>query len=142
MALRLVPPVHRATHRIGLYLDRLNEDGLSQGEAHILAMLATEAPATVGELHRGLAHKRSTLTSILDRLVERGLVTRTVGASDRRTLVVTPTVRGRSVARRVLKHLERLEDAVGRHVTAADVAAFLKVLTALESEAARGDRTA
>jgi DNA-binding MarR family transcriptional regulator len=137
MALRLVPPVHRATHRIGLYLDRLNEDGLSQGEAHILAMLATEAPATVGELHRGLAHKRSTLTSILDRLVERGLVTRTVGPSDRRTLVVTPTARGRSTARRVLKHLEKLEATVGRHVTPADVTGFLKVVNALESEAAK-----
>jgi len=137
MALRFVPAVHRATHRIGLYLDRLDEDGLSQGEAHILAMLATQAPATVGDLHRGLAHKRSTLTSILDRLVERGLVTRTVGASDRRTLVVTPTARGRSTARRVLKHLEKLEATVGRHVTPADVTGFLKVVHALESEAAK-----
>ena len=68
MSLRLVPPIHRATHRIGLYLADLREDGLSQGEAHILALLATSAPATIAELHRGLAHKRSTLTSILDRL--------------------------------------------------------------------------
>jgi DNA-binding MarR family transcriptional regulator len=68
MALRLVPPIHRATHRIGLYLADLREHGLSQGEAHILAHLATSAPATIADLHAGLAHKRSTLTSILDRL--------------------------------------------------------------------------
>src|SRR5213083_1590094 len=70
MPLRLIPPIHRATHRIGLYLAGVREDGLSQGEAHILALLATSAPATIADLHRGLAHKRSTLTSILDRLAD------------------------------------------------------------------------
>ena len=73
MPLRLIPHIHRATHRIGLYLADLREFGLSQGEAHILAHLAKAAPATINDLHRGLAHKRSTLTSILDRLTERGL---------------------------------------------------------------------
>ncbi len=60
MPLSFVHPVHRATHRIGLYLDKLGEPGLTQGEAHILAMLAHSGPAKVAELHRGLAHKRLT----------------------------------------------------------------------------------
>jgi len=135
MPLKLVPPIHRATHRIGLYLATLREGGLSQGEAHILALLATAAPATVADLHRGLAHKRSTLTSILDRLVDRGLVTRAVGATDRRTFVVTPTARGRVVAARVSRHLAALERAVARRVTGTEVRAFLKVLAAVEAEA-------
>jgi DNA-binding MarR family transcriptional regulator len=137
MPLRLVPPVHRATHRIGLYLADLREDGLSQGEAHILALLATSAPATIAELHRGLAHKRSTLTSILDRLTERGLVTRTVGAEDRRTFVITPTAKGLQAAKRVHRHLADLEEAVARRVTADEIAAFMKVASALEDEAHR-----
>lgn len=130
-----MPPIHRATHRIGLYLAALRDDGLSQGEAHILALLATSAPATIAALHRGLAHKRSTLTSILDRLADRGFITREVGTDDRRTFVITPTARGREVARRVHRHLTRLEDAVGRRVTAADVKGFLKVVSAVEGEA-------
>jgi DNA-binding MarR family transcriptional regulator len=137
MPLRLVPPIHRATHRIGLYLADLREDGLSQGEAHILALLAHAAPATVGQLHKGLAHKRSTLTSILDRLAERALVTRTVGEADRRTFVVALTPRGRDVAARVGRHLAALEAAVSRRVTAADIRAFAKVVTAVEDEARR-----
>jgi DNA-binding MarR family transcriptional regulator len=140
MPLRLVPPVHRATHRIGLYLADLRDDALSQGEAHILALLARPSPATIKELHRGLAHKRSTLTSILDRLAERGLITRTVGADDRRTFVIAPTPHGRAVAKRVLGHLEALERAVRRRVGESDVAAFLKVVAALEDEAARRTR--
>src|SRR4029077_6467620 len=117
MPLRFVPPIHRATHRIGLYLADLREDRLSQGEAHILALLATSAPATIAELHRGLAHKRSTLTSILDRLAARGFVTRAAGADDRRTFVITPPTKGRRVATEVHRHLAALEQAVAARVT-------------------------
>jgi DNA-binding MarR family transcriptional regulator len=135
MPLQIVPAIHRATHRIGLYLADLREHNLSQGEAHILALLAQQSPATVGELHAGLAHKRSTLTSILDRLTERGFVTRTVGKADRRTFVIALTARGRLAAAAVLGHLTALERVVARRVTAADLKAFLKVVTVVENEA-------
>ena len=137
MTITLVPRIHRATHRIGLDLASLDDYSLSQGEAHILALLAMSGPTTIAELHRGLAHKRSTLTSILDRLVARGFVTRSVGAADRRTFVVATTTRGRTVARAVLRHLADLERAVKARVTAADLRAFLKVIAAVEDEAHR-----
>jgi DNA-binding MarR family transcriptional regulator len=130
--LLLVPPIHRATHRIGLYLADIGEHGLSQGEAHILAHLATSAPVTIAELHAGLAHKRSTLTSILDRLAGRGLITREAGVEDRRTFVINTTAKGRRIAAQVHQHLAALEDAVGRRVTKEDVRAFLEVLGAVE----------
>ena len=133
--LRLVPPIHRATHRIGLYLADLRDEALSQGEAHILALLATSGASTIAELHRGLSHKRSTLTSILDRLAERGFVTRAVGAADRRTFVITPTAKGRQVARRVHRHLTDLEHAAAARVSSEDIRGFLKVLAAVEGEA-------
>ncbi len=135
MPLRLVHPVHRATHRIGLYLDDLRERGLTQGEAHILGLLAHCGRANLGDLHRGLAHKRSTLTSILDRLARRGLITRAVGETDRRTFVVRLTAKGRKLARRVQSHLSALERAVVRRVTTADIKGFNKVVAALEQEA-------
>jgi len=135
MPLRLVHPVHRATHRIGLYLDDLREPGLTQGEAHILALLAHSRRANVADLHRGLAHKRSTLTSILDRLAARGLITRAVGETDRRTFVVRLTAKGRKLAQRVQRHLSALERAVVGRVRAADIKGFNKVVAALEQEA-------
>ena len=137
MPLRLVPPIHRATHRIGLYLASLREPGLSQGEAHILALLASSGASTIADLHRGLAHKRSTLTSILDRLTDRGFITRAVGAADRRTFVVTPTNKGRQVARRVHSHLTDLERAAVARVSSDDIRGFLKVVAAVEEEAHR-----
>jgi DNA-binding MarR family transcriptional regulator len=135
MPLCLVHPVHRATHRIGLYLDDLRERGLTQGEAHILALLAHSRRANVAELHRGLAHKRSTLTSILDRLARRKLITRAVGETDRRTFVVRLTAKGRKLAYRIANHLSALEKAVGNRVSPADLKGFNRVVAALEHEA-------
>jgi DNA-binding MarR family transcriptional regulator len=134
-SLRLIPPVHRATHRVGLYLAAGQAEAFSQGESHILALLATSSPMTIGELHQGLAHKRSTLTSIMDRLAARGLVIREVGESDRRTFVVTLTAKGRRVAREVFQQLADLERAVASHVSEADLLGFARVVAAIETEA-------
>jgi len=134
-SLRLIPAVHRATHRIGLYLASRQAEALSQGESHILALLAPSRPLTIAELHHGLAHKRSTLTSILDRLVARGLITRRVGKADRRTFVVTLTAKGRRWAREVFEQMVDLERAVAAQVADADLAGFSKVLSAIETEA-------
>src|SRR5260221_14285992 len=142
MPLRLVPPIPRATHRIRLYLADLGEHRLSQGESHVLARLATARRVTIAELHADLAHKRSTLTSILDRLAERGLVTREVGLEDRRTFTVVLTARGRTVARQVLKHLSALEHSVVARVSGADLVAFRKVIAAVEAQAAQLTRAA
>jgi DNA-binding MarR family transcriptional regulator len=113
----------------------LKERGLTQGEAHILALLARLGRANVSHLHRGLAHKRSTLTSILDRLARRELITREVGETDRRTFVVRLTAKGRKLAHRIHQHLSTLERAVSRRVSAADIKGFNKVVAALEQEA-------
>ena len=116
-------------------MEELRDDALSQGEAHILAHLAGSGPATVGELHDALAHKRSTLTSILDRLAARGLVTRKAGTSDRRTFVIELTRKGKTVAARALRHLAALERAVGRTFSAQALETFVAVLGAVEAAA-------
>jgi len=118
----------------------LREPGLTQGEAHILALLAHRSPAKVADLHRGLAHKRSTLTSILDRLASRRLITRAVGKTDRRTFLVTLTAKGGKLARRISRHLSDLERSVIARVTAADIKGFNNVVIALEHEAHHGTR--
>lgn len=137
MPLRLIPHVHRATHRIGLYIGRLPEPGVTQGEAHILAHLASEGAVTVAALHRAFAHRRSTLTSILDRLEARGVIERTTDARDRRSFVVSLTSSGRPLARRVAAHLERLEADALAGVSARDLQRLQTMLEGLEHAAGR-----
>src|SRR5262245_22576297 len=104
--LLLVPSVHRATHRIGLFLEATRPPlGLSQGECHLLAHLAEAGPCTVGELHRAFAHKRSSLTSYLDRLEARRAVVREVRPEDRRSFRVSLTRTGARMAAQVHRRL-------------------------------------
>ena len=130
--LRLIPEIHRATHRIGMYLDSL---GITQGEGHILSHLAASGDATIAELHRALAHRRSTLTSILDRLAERGWITRETDRDDRRSFVVRLSRPGKQAAGRIHRELARIERQVLQQVSGQDLRRFVGVLQALANEA-------
>src|SRR5438105_1912792 len=107
----LVPAVHRAAHRIALLLEPL---GVTQGEAHVLAALHEAGEATIGALHHHLGHRRSTLTSIVDRLEDARLVVRTAHPTDGRSIVVRLTTRGRRGAATVHAVFHRLETAIER----------------------------
>jgi DNA-binding MarR family transcriptional regulator len=139
MTLRLILDLQRATHRVGVAVERFGDARVTQGEAHVLAHLHEAGNATVADLHSALAHKRSTLTSILDRLESRGLVTRTTHAADRRSFVVEPTAEGAAVAARVHAHFEALEADIAATTTEADRAGFAAVLRAFETAAAEPD---
>src|SRR5690349_11262202 len=136
--LKLVPDIHRATHRIGVYLqdalaprtnhprtyhprtyqrsDRPKKADVSQAEAHVLAHLheQRDAASGVAALQASFGHKPSTLTSVLDRLVARELVTREISPSDRRSFIVRLTRRGKTTAARVHAALITLEARVLR----------------------------
>lgn len=133
--LRIVPPLHRATHAVGLYLHQLRT-GVTQGEAHILAQLGAEGPMTVGALHAAFGHRRSTLTSILDRLASVGYVARDVHADDRRSFLVSLTAAGRSKALEIHRALTEIESRVCAAASAADLAGFEAVVTAIQHAAA------
>jgi DNA-binding MarR family transcriptional regulator len=135
MPLRLIPHIHRATHRIGLHVEMLSDPAVTQPEAHILAHLSESGEATIGEVHRAFGHKRSTLTSILDRLERRGLIARTSDTRDRRTFVLALTPAGRRAAGRVTAHLRSLEQDALEGVRGSDVQAFLRVLARFEEAA-------
>jgi DNA-binding MarR family transcriptional regulator len=133
--LAIVPALHRATHRVGLYLQARVPD-LSQGEAHLLAHLhAQDGAASVAELHRAWAHKRSTLTDMLSRLEGRGLVRRSPLPSDRRSVLVQVTAAGRRRAAAVHRALLDLERDVLAHSGAAAAAGFGTVVSALAAAA-------
>lgn len=130
--LQLVPFVHRTTHRLGLYLDEADPPlGLTQGECHLLAHLVEAGPCSVAELHRAFAHKRSTLTSYLDRLEARGDIARDVRPEDRRSFTVRLTRSGARSAARVHQHLLALEDRALARLTERDLRGFQAVLHAL-----------
>jgi len=129
----LIPAVHRTTHRIGLWLQAAQPPlEVSQGEAHLLAHLAEAGASSVAALHRAFAHKRSSLTTYLDRLESRGYVLRAPHPEDRRSFLVSLTPTGSAAAGRVHRRLATLEAAALRHLSERDVHAVRMALQALQ----------
>src|SRR5579863_5716748 len=117
----LVVELQRATHVAGVRLEALLSDlGVSQGEAHVLALLADGGEHTVGDLQRGLAHRPSTLSGILDRLESKKLLRRALNGADRRSFLVSLTRSGRVAARAVVAALQSVDDQATKGVAARD----------------------
>ncbi len=132
MARSIVRELERATHRVGAYLDgELRDLGITQAEAHVLALLADEGPQPVHSLVAAFGHRPSTLTSVLGRLERRGLVERHINAADRRSFVIAPTEAGAAVAARVKEAVSALEKAVTGSLPAASLEGFYATAEAI-----------
>lgn len=133
--LSLVPALERATHTVSLWIERAFADlRLTQAEAHILAYLVGHAPCSINDLHHSFGHKRSTLTSLLDRLEGRGWVVRGADPASRRQVLVYLTEPGRQVGERVRAALRGLEARVLARADAGEADAFLRMLSILQEE--------
>jgi MarR family transcriptional regulator, organic hydroperoxide resistance regulator len=137
---QVIIELQRATHAAGVRLEELLSDiGLSQGEAHVVALLADGTAHTVGELQRDLGHRPSTLSGILDRLEARGLIRRALNDADRRSFLISLTRSGRTAAHTVIEVLQTIERSALEHVAARDVAGFHVVARALVEQSPTDD---
>ena len=136
MRLQLIFAIHRSTHRIGLYIQK-HAQGLTQAETHILCHLHEAGDSSIADVHRAFAHKRSTLTSVLDRLAARGWIRRQLNPRDRRSFVISLTTAGKKKAARIHALLESLEAAVLRGTDERALRAFERLMASLEQTAER-----
>jgi DNA-binding MarR family transcriptional regulator len=120
---------------VALWIERSFRDlRLTQAEAHVLAYLAHHTPCSINDLHRSFGHKRSTLTSLLDRLEGREWIRRGSHPTSRRLVMVQLTEAGRQVADQVSTALCALEERVLARTGGADATTFLRVIQMLEEE--------
>jgi DNA-binding MarR family transcriptional regulator len=113
----------------------LQELGITQAEAHVLGALADVRECSINDLHASFGHKRSTLTSILDRLEGRALIERAPHPTSRRSVLIRLTASGEDAARQVTDLLRSIEAAVVERVSPEDLHGFRRVLTALGESA-------
>lgn len=126
-----VPQIERATHAVALYLAGRSDLDVSQAEAHVLAYLHVHGEARINAIHAEFGHRRSTLTSVLDRLEARGAIERATDAGNRRSVVVSLTRAGQTLSARVYEALRSIEVTALRGCPAADIAAFTRVMERL-----------
>src|SRR5215469_13874264 len=110
---RILRTIERANQRVRRYLAaQLDDLGITEIEAHLLARLAARGPLLVSEVQQAFGLRRSTLTNALDRLQQKELLTRQLYAGDRRTFMLDLTPRGREAAGRVTGVVDVLEEQV------------------------------
>jgi DNA-binding MarR family transcriptional regulator len=131
----LIPALERATHLVGVYLERrLASPAITQAEAHVLTRLHRGGSVSPNELHRLFGHKRSTLTGVIDRLEARGYVKREINPGDRRSFIVSLTRKGEKAAATVSDVVGELEAKVAARVSSRDLSGLEALLGALETE--------
>ena len=128
----LILALHRATHAtLDALAVRLADLNLTASEINVLANLADGRTRSIGELGSDTATKPTTLTSILDRLVRKGYVTRELDPADRRSFRVSLTAGGQRVADAARAAAEDLERMALAAISDADLAGFRAVAQAL-----------
>jgi DNA-binding MarR family transcriptional regulator len=132
MPTRFLGPLQQAERRICIYCEEtLQVSDLPHDETYLICHLHAHAPCAVSELKRDLGIRRSTLSSMLDRLTERGLVRRLPHPDDRRSVLVEPTRTGRALGRRIAQALTGLEQEIERQLTPRDIQGFTAVTAAI-----------
>jgi MarR family transcriptional regulator, organic hydroperoxide resistance regulator len=131
----LLRALELAGHAADRHLSRkLAEIDLTEAEGHVIFHLVEIGPerlAGIPDLNRAFGMRPSTLTSVLDRLEKRRLITRRPNPGDRRSFLIGVTREGRRAAARVAAIFEELERSAWSAVTSRDLAGFHIVMTAL-----------
>ncbi len=127
--LALQRATHRTLHALSAALADLN---LSGAEINTLANLSEGRTLNVRQLSERTGTRASTLTGVLDRLENRGHLTRELDPADRRSFRLPLTEAGQAVATRVLTAIGDLErDALSR-LSATQIAGYHAVIAALQ----------
>ena len=127
--LALQRATHRTLHALSAALTDLN---LSGAEINALANLGGGGNLSVRQLSERTGTRASTLTGLLDRLENRGYLTRELDPADRRSFRLPLTEAGRAVASQVLTAIADLERNALSGLPATQIAGYHAVIAALQ----------
>jgi DNA-binding MarR family transcriptional regulator len=128
----LLVQLQRATHvTLQVLGTELAELGLTASEVNVLANLADGRGRTVSELGAAAGVRPTTLTGVLDRLEQKGHITRAARPGDRRAVQIELTDAGAKSAARVHRAFAELEERALAGIAAGSIKQARRVLSAL-----------
>lgn len=136
--LRFLSPIHKASRQISVYMERqMAGTGLTTTEGHLLTYLRVYGPCAITVVASVFDMRGSTMTSVLDRLESRGVVSRTLNPADRRSFLLALTPEGERLADDVQQFVDKLERDIARNVSAEEEDGFRAIMTAIENVTAK-----
>ena len=131
-SLRIASSIHKANRQIQSFMEaECRQLGVSVVEAHLLDHCLEFGPCWISELYRVLGEKPSTLTSILGRLEEAGLLSRKLNRQDKRSRLVYLSPEGKRLALKLRGLYEEFEEALLQRLQEIDLASFERIVTAI-----------
>jgi DNA-binding MarR family transcriptional regulator len=117
--------------------NELRQHDLDPSSGRALHSIIARGRLTMSELHDTTGFERGSLTTIVDGLIERGLVKRERGETDRRKVYVIPTPRGISVNREMQRVIDRRVSRMLDRLSPKDRARFVDAIKTLEEIAGK-----
>jgi len=132
--------LRRAINRLARQFNTsATDEGLTPTQASVLMLIAGRGPIGISELLRREHINPTMLSRVVGRLDEIGLIVRTPDPDDLRSASLTATDEGRQAYERILaQRAETVSRSAGR-LTAAEHAALIRALPALERLAEETD---
>ena len=123
----------RRLHQIStaLFSDETAPQGLTPVQYAALQMVETVPGIDQAALSDMIAFDKTTLVKVLDRLVDKGLLTRTRSGADRRVNQLHATVRGTQLLRDMHALVDRSDKRILAPLNTAEQRSFMELLTRL-----------
>ena len=104
--------------------------GIRPVQFAVLVLIRDSMPVRQAELGRAIEMKRANVVTVLDELIESGLVTRQQAHDDRRSNVVSLTPKGIAFTDKLLVQHGKLERDLAKHLGKRELARLVQLLKA------------
>ena len=116
---------------VAIFLEETRALGLTTVQYAALNMIDEVPNIDQARLSSMIAFDTTTLVKVLDRLTEKGLITRTRSQTDRRKQLLNATAQGHEVVRRIQPMIDRSEQRILAPLSPSDRRKFMEMLTQL-----------
>lgn len=114
---------------VAIFLEETSELGLTTVQYAALHMIDEIPNVDQASLSSMIAFDKTTIVKVLDRLEEKGLITRERSETDRRRQLLNATKRGQEVVRQIEPMINRCEERILAPLSAPDKRRFMEMLT-------------
>src|SRR4051812_44649261 len=111
---------------VAIFLEETAALGLTTVQYSALNVIEREPRIDQVTLSSMVAFDKTTLVKVLNRLVDKGLITRKLSATDRRRHELTVTPEGRDIIRRIIPMIDRSEERILAPLNSTDRRKFLE----------------
>ena len=116
---------------VAIFIEETRSLGLTTVQYAALNMIDEVPNIDQARLSAMIAFDTTTLVKVLDRLSEKGLITRTRSQTDRRKQLLNVTPQGQKVVRKIQPMIDRSEQRILAPLSASDRRKFMEMLTQL-----------